>query len=66
MTIPTDREDISRTVESRFRTELHDHWKAYAFQGVLLLVVGFLALMAPLAATLASTCLLYTSPSPRD
>ncbi|QOG07192.1 HdeD family acid-resistance protein [Aureimonas sp. OT7] len=56
MTIPThDREDISRNVESRFRTELHDHWKAYAFQGVLLLVVGFLALMAPLAATLAST-----------
>ncbi len=34
---------------------LHDHWKFYAFQGGLLCVVGILALVVPLAATLAST-----------
>ena len=33
----------------------HDHWKFYAFQGALLIVVGVLALAVPLAATLAST-----------
>ncbi|MBB4005239.1 HdeD family acid-resistance protein [Aurantimonas endophytica] len=34
---------------------LHDHWKFYAFQGALMILVGLLALLAPWAATLAST-----------
>ncbi|TFF18678.1 HdeD family acid-resistance protein [Jiella endophytica] len=34
---------------------LHDHWKYYAFQGGLMIVVGFLALLVPFAATLATT-----------
>ncbi|UIJ71705.1 HdeD family acid-resistance protein [Aurantimonas sp. HBX-1] len=34
---------------------LHDHWKFYAFQGALMIGVGLLALLAPWAATLAST-----------
>ncbi|MCE7030220.1 HdeD family acid-resistance protein [Jiella avicenniae] len=34
---------------------LHDHWKYYAFQGALMIVVGLLALLVPFAATLATT-----------
>ena len=34
---------------------LHDHWKFYTFQGVLMIVVGILAILVPFAATLATT-----------
>lgn len=37
------------------RSYLHEHWKWYAFQGALFALVGFLALLAPIAATLATT-----------
>lgn len=37
------------------RDYLHEHWKWYAFQGGLFIIVGFLALLAPLLATLATT-----------
>lgn len=37
------------------RRHLHEHWKAYAFQGGLAIIVGVLAIFAPFAATLATT-----------
>ncbi len=55
MTLPQDRPAAAGAIERRFRSELHDHWKAYALQGGLMLAVGILALLAPFAATLAST-----------
>lgn len=39
----------------QIRRHLHDHWKSYAFQGGLLTLIGVLAILAPFAATLAST-----------
>jgi len=36
---------------------LHDHWKGYALQGALTALAGFVALLAPFLATLASTLL---------
>lgn len=45
-----ENEDVAR-----LRRYLHEHWKWYAFQGALFIVVGILALLAPFAATLATT-----------
>lgn len=42
-------------VEAKVQRHLHDHWKSYSFQGGLMIVVGILALLAPFAATLATT-----------
>jgi uncharacterized membrane protein HdeD (DUF308 family) len=39
----------------RLQRHLHDHWKAYAVQGVIAIIVGILAIIAPFAATLATT-----------
>lgn len=41
--------------EMRLQRHLHDHWKAYAVQGVIAIIVGILAIIAPFAATLATT-----------
>ncbi|MEF2550268.1 HdeD family acid-resistance protein [Aurantimonas sp. A2-1-M11] len=46
-------EELQRTVQRH----LHDHWKPYAFQGGLMVTVGILAILAPFAATLATTLL---------
>jgi len=45
----------STLVETRLRRRLHDHWKAYTIQGVIEIIVGILAILAPFAATLATT-----------
>jgi uncharacterized membrane protein HdeD (DUF308 family) len=39
----------------RLRRHLHDHWKAYALQGAIAIIIGILAILAPFAATLATT-----------
>ncbi|HEX2019201.1 MAG TPA: HdeD family acid-resistance protein [Aurantimonas sp.] len=49
------RERISSGPSGLAARYLHDHWKFYAFQGALMILVGVLALLAPWAATLAST-----------
>lgn len=48
-------DEVRTRVEGQVRRELHDHWKSYSFQGALMIVVGVLAILAPFAATLAST-----------
>jgi uncharacterized membrane protein HdeD (DUF308 family) len=45
----------SSQLESRLRKHLHDHWKAYTLQGVIEIIIGILAILAPFAATLATT-----------
>jgi uncharacterized membrane protein HdeD (DUF308 family) len=45
----------STRIEARLRRHLHDHWKAYTIQGVIEIIVGILAILAPFAATLATT-----------
>ncbi|WP_102959525.1 HdeD family acid-resistance protein [Mangrovicella endophytica] len=56
MILPTTpRTAALKDAERRARAELHDHWKAYTFQGVLMIVMGILAILVPFAATLAST-----------
>ncbi|KAA0968489.1 HdeD family acid-resistance protein [Aureimonas fodinaquatilis] len=57
MTVPADGsfQSTAERLQQDFRRQMHDHWKAYAFQGALMLIVGILALVAPFAATLAST-----------
>lgn len=46
---------ISQTTGAGLRSYLHEHWKWYAFQGALFAIIGFLALLAPIVATLATT-----------
>ncbi|MEX6506363.1 HdeD family acid-resistance protein [Jiella sp. M17.18] len=57
MTIDPDKVDVAATREMQRKVQrhLHDHWKSYAFQGGLMIVVGILAILAPFVATLAST-----------
>jgi uncharacterized membrane protein HdeD (DUF308 family) len=45
----------STRAEARLRRHLHDHWKAYTIQGVIEIIIGILAILAPFAATLATT-----------
>lgn len=52
---PSRPVDDVRAATVRTQRYLHDHWKFYAFQGGLMIVVGVLALLVPFAATLAST-----------
>jgi len=53
-----DLSDVSPSrAEQQVRRHLGDHWRAYAIQGGLMALAGFLALLAPLVATLASAVL---------
>ncbi len=45
----------SMQTEARLRKHLHDHWKSYAIQGAIAIIVGMLAILAPFAATLVTT-----------
>ena len=49
-----DIEGIQRAVASA----LHEHWKLYLAEGIVLLVLGFIAIVIPPLATLAVTILL--------
>src|SRR5665213_2703697 len=49
-----DIEGIQRAVA----TALHEHWKLYLAEGILLMVLGFIAIVIPPLATLAVTILL--------
>lgn len=42
-------------LERDVRRHLHNHWKGYSVQAVLMIVAGALAILVPFAATLAST-----------
>src|SRR5476651_529762 len=49
--------DISK-FQSAVANALHEHWKLYLAEGILLLILGFIAIVIPPIATLAVTILL--------
>src|SRR5476649_1763067 len=54
MTLP---QDIS-SLQSKMSAAVREHWKAFLFEGILLVVLGFAAMVAPLIASLAFTIFL--------
>lgn len=52
----TNQSDI-QGIQRAVATALHEHWKLYLAEGVLLLVLGFIAIAIPPLATLAVTIL---------
>jgi uncharacterized membrane protein HdeD (DUF308 family) len=60
MTFPDDSfpsNDAAR-LEARVHATIRDHWKAYLFEGILLLIFGLAAIVLPLLASLTITILL--------
>ena len=53
----TNQPDIAG-IQRAVATALHDHWKLYLAEGILLLVLGAIAILVPPIATLAVTILL--------
>jgi uncharacterized membrane protein HdeD (DUF308 family) len=54
MTIP---QDIT-ALQSKMSAAVREHWKAFLFEGILLVVLGLAAMIAPLIASLAFTIFL--------
>src|ERR1700759_167310 len=54
MTIPQDITNL----QSQVRTAVREHWKAFLFEGILLVVLGLAAMIVPPLASLAVTVLL--------
>jgi uncharacterized membrane protein HdeD (DUF308 family) len=54
MTLP---QDIS-TLQSKMSAAVREHWKAFLFEGILLVILGLAAMVAPLIASLAFTIFL--------
>ena len=53
----TDQPDIAK-IQSAVESALHEHWKLYLAEGILLLVLGAVAILVPPIATLAVTIVL--------
>ncbi|MDO9414426.1 MAG: HdeD family acid-resistance protein [Pseudolabrys sp.] len=51
---PADQPDMAK-METAVVKALHQHWKLYLAEGLLLLVLGLIAIIIPAAATLAAT-----------
>jgi uncharacterized membrane protein HdeD (DUF308 family) len=54
MTIPQD----FTSLQSKMSAAVREHWKAFLFEGILLVVLGLAAMIAPLIASLAFTIFL--------
>ncbi len=54
MTLP---QDVTK-LQSEMSAAVRAHWKAFLFEGILLVVLGFAAMIAPLVASLAFTIFL--------
>ncbi|WP_420130983.1 HdeD family acid-resistance protein [Rhodopseudomonas sp.] len=54
MTLPNDSERLQAAVDAT----IQKHWKAYLIEGILLLILGFAAILLPLLASLTITILL--------
>ncbi|WP_185984063.1 HdeD family acid-resistance protein [Aureimonas mangrovi] len=50
----TSAEQDWNAAANEARRELRERWKSFAFQGALMLVIGFLAIVMPFAATFAT------------
>lgn len=60
MTFPDDspRPEELAQLQERVQASIREHWKAYLFEGILLLLFGLAAIVLPLLASLAITILL--------
>src|ERR1700723_522412 len=54
MTLP---QDITR-LQSEMSAAVHEHWKAFLFEGILLVILGLAAMIVPPLASLAVTIFL--------
>jgi uncharacterized membrane protein HdeD (DUF308 family) len=54
MTLPQDITNL----QSKMSAAVREHWKAFLFEGILLVILGFAAMVAPLIAGLAFTIFL--------
>jgi uncharacterized membrane protein HdeD (DUF308 family) len=54
MTIPHDNAELS----TKMRDAVRQHWKAFLFEGILLVILGLAAMIVPRAASLAVTIFL--------
>lgn len=54
MTLPHDITDL----QTKLTTTVRAHWKAFLFEGILLVVLGFAAMVVPVMASLAVTVFL--------
>ena len=50
----TNRESMER-IAAAVERSLHEHWKLFLFEGIALLVLGMLAILIPMVATIAVT-----------
>lgn len=53
MTLPHDAGDEINKLQSRMQGAMHAHWKAFLFEGILLVVLGLAAIIVPPLASLA-------------
>ena len=59
MTLPNDisPQDITK-LQSKMKAAVHEHWKAFLFEGILLVILGLAAIIVPPLASLAVTIFL--------
>jgi uncharacterized membrane protein HdeD (DUF308 family) len=53
----TNKADLEK-IQSAVSTSLHAHWRLFLFEGIALLILGILAIVVPLIATIAVTVLM--------
>ena len=54
MTLPQDISDL----KSKMSAAVHEHWKAFLIEGILLVILGLAAMIVPPLASLAVTIFL--------
>ena len=52
----TNKADLEK-IQSTVSSSLHTHWRLFLFEGIVLLILGILAIVVPLIATIAVTVL---------
>src|ERR1700751_3787182 len=58
MTLPHDVGNELTELQSKLRAAVREHWKAFLFEGILLVILGFVAMIVPPLASLAVTIFL--------
>ncbi|WP_024519512.1 HdeD family acid-resistance protein [Bradyrhizobium sp. Tv2a-2] len=55
MTLPQDPSNEIKKLQSRMQAAVREHWKAFLFEGILLVILGLAAMIVPPLASLAVT-----------
>jgi uncharacterized membrane protein HdeD (DUF308 family) len=55
MTLPQDAGSEIKKLQSRMQAAVREHWKAFLFEGILLVILGLAAMIVPPLASLAVT-----------